>query len=101
MKRPRWPSGKVSTSGPEDSRYETRFPTKISRVWRLLHIKSYVMAKRPFVGVLYTQRHPDSAHPTGFKVNRAGGEENQTPATNAFIKIFQKFYKLHRNTGGD
>ncbi|GBN93344.1 hypothetical protein AVEN_106106-1 [Araneus ventricosus] len=23
--RPRWPSGKVSTSGPEDRRFETRF----------------------------------------------------------------------------
>ncbi|GBO40285.1 hypothetical protein AVEN_6250-1 [Araneus ventricosus] len=26
--RPQWPSGKVSTSGPEDRRFETRFPRR-------------------------------------------------------------------------
>ncbi|GBO27163.1 hypothetical protein AVEN_16625-1 [Araneus ventricosus] len=40
--RPRWPSGKVSTSGPE---VRNPIPLKIRRVWGLLHAKSYVVAR--------------------------------------------------------
>ncbi|GBM77268.1 hypothetical protein AVEN_265574-1, partial [Araneus ventricosus] len=46
--RPRWPSGKVSTSGPE---VRNPIPLKIRRVWGLLHAKSYVGSKRPPVAV--------------------------------------------------
>ncbi|GBM03722.1 hypothetical protein AVEN_134943-1 [Araneus ventricosus] len=49
---PRWPSGKVSALGPEGSRFEP-IPLKIRRVWGLLHVKSYVVAKRPPVGVAW------------------------------------------------
>ncbi|GBM18459.1 hypothetical protein AVEN_66819-1 [Araneus ventricosus] len=48
--RPRWPSGKVSTSGPEG---RNPIPLKIRRVWGLLHVKSYVVVKRPPVGVAW------------------------------------------------
>ncbi|GBM06101.1 hypothetical protein AVEN_265164-1 [Araneus ventricosus] len=48
--RPRWPSGKVSTAGPQ-SQVRNPIPLKIRRVWSLLHDKSYVVAKRPPVGV--------------------------------------------------
>ncbi|GBL90991.1 hypothetical protein AVEN_184387-1 [Araneus ventricosus] len=49
---PRWPSGKVSALGP---RFQVRnpIPLKIRRVWGLLHAKSYVVAKRPPVGVAW------------------------------------------------
>ncbi|GBM56675.1 hypothetical protein AVEN_154225-1 [Araneus ventricosus] len=46
--RPRWPSGKALTSGPEG---RNTIPLKIRRVWGLLHAKSYVVVKRPPVGV--------------------------------------------------
>ncbi|GBO37443.1 hypothetical protein AVEN_161633-1 [Araneus ventricosus] len=46
--RPRWPSGKVPTG---DSQVQNPIPLKIRRVWGLLHAKSYVVAKRPNVGV--------------------------------------------------
>ncbi|GBL95052.1 hypothetical protein AVEN_188802-1 [Araneus ventricosus] len=45
--RPRWPSGKAPTSGPEGR----KFLYDIRLVWGLLHAKSYVVAKRPSVGV--------------------------------------------------
>ncbi|GBM61719.1 hypothetical protein AVEN_120568-1 [Araneus ventricosus] len=48
MLRPRWPSGKVGTGG---SQVRNPIPLKIRRVWGLLHAKSYVVAKRPPVGV--------------------------------------------------
>ncbi|GBN87086.1 hypothetical protein AVEN_119375-1 [Araneus ventricosus] len=46
--RPQWPSGKVSTSGPVGSRFEAW----IRRVWDLLHVKSYVVAKRTPAGAV-------------------------------------------------
>ncbi|GBN96572.1 hypothetical protein AVEN_180189-1 [Araneus ventricosus] len=48
---PRWPSGKVPTSGPEGRRFRNPIPPKIRRVWGLLHAKPYAVAKRPPVGV--------------------------------------------------
>ncbi|GBO46045.1 hypothetical protein AVEN_203612-1, partial [Araneus ventricosus] len=39
---PRWPSGKVSASGPESSRCETRFHGRSAVYVGLLHAKSYV-----------------------------------------------------------
>ncbi|GBN86453.1 hypothetical protein AVEN_240811-1 [Araneus ventricosus] len=46
---PRWPSGRVSALGPEGFRFEIR----IRRAWGLLHAKSYIVAKRPPVGVAW------------------------------------------------
>ncbi|GBM20786.1 hypothetical protein AVEN_108239-1 [Araneus ventricosus] len=46
--RSRWPSGNVWTGG---SQVRNPIPLKIRRVWGLLHAKSYVVAKRPPVGV--------------------------------------------------
>ncbi|GBO12941.1 hypothetical protein AVEN_63926-1 [Araneus ventricosus] len=54
---PRWPSGKVSTSGPEGRRFENPIPLKICRVWGLLHTKSYAVAKRPPIGVAQKYQH--------------------------------------------
>ncbi|GBO10014.1 hypothetical protein AVEN_139518-1 [Araneus ventricosus] len=48
--RPRCSIGKVSALGPEGSRFETRFH---SRVCGLLHVKSHVETKRPPVGVTW------------------------------------------------
>ncbi|GBN25562.1 hypothetical protein AVEN_230092-1 [Araneus ventricosus] len=41
-----WPSGEVSVLGQKNSRF------KIHRVWGLLHVKSYEVAKRPTIGVV-------------------------------------------------
>ncbi|GBM92980.1 hypothetical protein AVEN_190073-1 [Araneus ventricosus] len=48
--RPRWPRGKVSTVG---SQAPNPIPPKIRHAWGLLHAKSYVVAKRPPVGVAW------------------------------------------------
>ncbi|GBL83567.1 hypothetical protein AVEN_196401-1 [Araneus ventricosus] len=49
-KRLRWLSGKVMAFGAEGSSFEIRF----RRVSGLLHVKSYVVAKRPSAGVVHT-----------------------------------------------
>ncbi|GBM27919.1 hypothetical protein AVEN_146145-1 [Araneus ventricosus] len=46
--RPLWPSGKGSALRPEGSKPDSN---EDRRVWGLLHAKSYVVAKRPPVGV--------------------------------------------------
>ncbi|GBM54136.1 hypothetical protein AVEN_113299-1 [Araneus ventricosus] len=53
LERPRWPNGKVSTSGLGGSQVRNPIPPKIRRVWDLLHAKSYVVAKRPPVDVAW------------------------------------------------
>ncbi|GBM79985.1 hypothetical protein AVEN_47453-1 [Araneus ventricosus] len=50
---PRWPSGKVLALWPESFQVRNTIPLKIRRVWGLLHAKSYVVAKRPPVGVAW------------------------------------------------
>ncbi|GBN21589.1 hypothetical protein AVEN_112388-1 [Araneus ventricosus] len=47
-KRPRWPNGRVLAWG---FQVRNTIPLKIRHVWDLLHVKSYVVAKRPPVGV--------------------------------------------------
>ncbi|GBM53120.1 hypothetical protein AVEN_130773-1 [Araneus ventricosus] len=49
----RCPSGKVSALGPEGFHVRNPVPLKIRRVWGLLHVKSYVVVKRPPVGVAW------------------------------------------------
>ncbi|GBL83992.1 hypothetical protein AVEN_23495-1 [Araneus ventricosus] len=51
--RPRWPSGKVSALGTAGFQVRNPIPLKIRRVWGLLHVKSYVVVKRPPVGVAW------------------------------------------------
>ncbi|GBO45458.1 hypothetical protein AVEN_171226-1 [Araneus ventricosus] len=46
---PRWPRGKALTPGGSQAR--NPLPLKTRRVWGLLHTKSYVVGKRPPVGV--------------------------------------------------
>ncbi|GBO45686.1 hypothetical protein AVEN_81945-1 [Araneus ventricosus] len=46
--RPRWPGLDLGTGG---SQVRNPIPPKIRRVWGLLHDESYVVAKRPPVGV--------------------------------------------------
>ncbi|GBM59746.1 hypothetical protein AVEN_110019-1 [Araneus ventricosus] len=43
--------GLVARSRPRDQRVRNPIPLKIRRVWSLLHAKSYVVVKRPPVGV--------------------------------------------------
>ncbi|GBN39996.1 hypothetical protein AVEN_140109-1 [Araneus ventricosus] len=50
LRRPRWPSGKVPALG---LRVRNPIPLKIRRVWGQLHVKSYVVAKHPPVGVTW------------------------------------------------
>ncbi|GBO16526.1 hypothetical protein AVEN_70928-1 [Araneus ventricosus] len=47
--RPRWPSGEVSTGGPQ---VRNPIPPNIGRVWGPLHAKSYVVAIRPPAAVV-------------------------------------------------
>ncbi|GBM01308.1 hypothetical protein AVEN_170356-1 [Araneus ventricosus] len=49
--RPRWPSGKVSASGPESFHVGNPIPLNIRRVLGLFRAKSYVGVKRPPSGV--------------------------------------------------
>ncbi|GBN44362.1 hypothetical protein AVEN_40707-1 [Araneus ventricosus] len=48
----KWPNGKVSTSEPEGPGFQILIPLKIRRVLGLLHVKSYVGAKRSLGGVV-------------------------------------------------
>ncbi|GBN40174.1 hypothetical protein AVEN_159704-1 [Araneus ventricosus] len=51
---PRWPSGSVSAClGAGGFQVRNPIPLKIRRVWGLLYAKSYVVAKRPPVGVAW------------------------------------------------
>ncbi|GBN01326.1 hypothetical protein AVEN_24144-1 [Araneus ventricosus] len=43
---PRWPCGKIPAAGPESPRLETRFHRRSGVYAGLLHVKSYVIAKR-------------------------------------------------------
>ncbi|GBO09197.1 hypothetical protein AVEN_202051-1, partial [Araneus ventricosus] len=50
---PRWLSGKVSALEAGGFQVRNPIPLKIRRVWGLLHVKSYLMAKCPPVAVAW------------------------------------------------
>ncbi|GBL91110.1 hypothetical protein AVEN_184475-1 [Araneus ventricosus] len=50
--RPLWPSGKASALRQKGFQVRNPIPLKIRRVLGELHLKSYVMAKRPPAGVM-------------------------------------------------
>ncbi|GBM55587.1 hypothetical protein AVEN_74542-1 [Araneus ventricosus] len=52
LKELRWPSGKVSILRHGELQARNPIPLKLRGVWGLLHAKSYVVAKRPPVGVV-------------------------------------------------
>ncbi|GBM63398.1 hypothetical protein AVEN_82253-1 [Araneus ventricosus] len=56
----RWPSGKVSSSGPEGFRARNPIPLKIYRVLDLLHAKLYAVAECPPAGEVSKRRFMDS-----------------------------------------
>ncbi|GBL85798.1 hypothetical protein AVEN_63140-1 [Araneus ventricosus] len=78
---PRWPSGKVLALGLEGSGLETRFYMKISRVRGMLHVKSYVVAKRPPVGVAW--KFGDGVPAQASSLSSDSGSQLRGPSQNS------------------